>query len=70
MDESSMDEEVSEDSDGEIVIPKKKMKLALTIKKNGTDGILAMGINPTEFQLVSCFFNHFYAHIISLYDLN
>ncbi|XP_021954561.1 helicase domino isoform X3 [Folsomia candida] len=51
MDESSMDEEVSEDSDGEIVIPKKKMKLALTIKKNGTDGILAMGINPTEFQL-------------------
>lgn len=57
--ESEYEPTSSEESEDEIIESYKKRKVAFTKKKkNGTDGIFALGINPVEFELVRTELSH------------
>lgn len=52
IEESDNEETGSDDSDVEIIEISKKRKVPVGYKHTGNDGILKMGLNPIEFELV------------------
>lgn len=51
-DTSSQDEDSADDSEAEMYQARRKYRLPWELRKPGAEGIVAMGMNPTEFELV------------------